>query len=516
MKFSVPIKGSQAWSYWLSLISVYLITLSFRGFLFASNDVVDVMAYSLFLRDDSLFPFDFYIQNISASIPNERIVFAGLIALMGDSVHWLSFVLHFLSGLFLFAGIYKIASLFIQTEGLRWFVVLLLTGPLYGYGPGDCELYYNMFISSFLAKSIGVWALYFVLTGKFDRSYYLLIFVTLIHPTVGAQLFLLTFGTSLWTGYKNKTLPGARAFVWYLLTAGIWIAWLEYHLFRARLPEGISLWEIFGFRLAHHFLPSYFDLADWIPGIILTGISGYYFVRKNHENATLITGWILLGMMLYTLFTEVYPIGLFLSTQWFKTYSWLELIGVVAFIAILEKWIGSWPVFLTVKKLIPGLWWLLALVFTVAIHIPGNYLSAKEHEFLYLNKGNAEKDMALKTREHTRDDALIIVPMEFTGFKYYSRRSLYIDYKSVVHRKDALGEWYKRIGEIYGLGMDNRRAEENLYETGVRNYKALGVADFERFKSMGITHIVMYSDRSLPLPLITANEQYRLYSLADW
>ena len=500
-------------SFALSLVSVYLILLAFKGFLFASNDLVDVMSYSKYLNNTALYPHDFYVQNIASTLPNERIIFAGLLALMGKSISWMTLLLHVISSLFLFTGIYRIAALFIQSPLLRWISILLLFIPLYGIGPGDCELHYNMFIASLLAKSIGIWALYRLFKADLNWAYILLIPTTFIHPTVGAQLFLLFLGVHIYTMVIHKRKKGLIGIVLFLLCAGVWLILLQLHAFEKEVASTALLFEIFEFRLAHHFFPEYFGLKNVGIGILFALASLYYFIYRKKEIPGVFIALSITGMAIYSLSMSYLPLELILSSQWFKSYIWVEMLAVIALISWIEK-----PLLrLNIRKwfdqiAIPTLW-LTAIILAVMMHIPGNYFSNKSHDLFYQKEMSAEAEIALSAKDKTPNDATFIVPMHFTEFKYFSERSLYIDYKSVVHRKDALPLWYTRIQDVYQIDISDRQEGLELYNQGKINYSTLDLDEIEALKAKGIDYIVTYSTVSYPLDIISSNEEYIIYKL---
>lgn len=51
---------------------------------------------------------------------------------------------------------------------------------------------------------------------------------------------------------------------------------------------------------------------------------------------------------------------------------------------------------------------------------------------------SVEKDIGLDEKNLTGNDAVFIYPVDFTGFKVYSERSTFIDFKSGVHHKEVL------------------------------------------------------------------------------
>lgn len=494
------------------LLAIYLIVLAFRGFLFASNDVVDVMAYARYLQNHALYPRDFYIQHLAHTLPNERIVFSLFLALLGSTLYWSTLILHALSSLLLLAGIHRIARLFIHTDLFAWIVPLILFGPLYHRGVGDCELYYNMFIASLLAKSIAIWSLYYYLNGRYSPAYYLLIPVTLVHPTVGAQLFLVFIAVQALQFILFRRKWKSMGLLIYLFTGLVWLFLLQYRVFESASLSTGELLEIFEFRLAHHFIPAYFEISDWLLALFFIVINLIYFWFKNHQAFWLIS-MLSLGMILYTLSIQYFPIEIILSSQWFKSYIWAELLGVIVLTRLIEKQVMARFSLDRIKTGFKALLVLFAFASVILMHLDANYFSSKRHDFFYKKALSSEADIGLKAKESTQIDALFIVPMEFTEFKYYSERSLYIDYKTVVHRKDALPEWYERVQKIYRIDVNDRRAGSNLYALGKERYRALTESDLQSLHTLGIDYFISYKDHELALEVIASNDDFIIYKL---
>lgn len=495
------------------LLSIYVIVVVFRGFLFASNDLVDVMSYAKFLSDPNLYPADFYIQNIQSTFPNERWIFSNLLSLTGENIQWLSFCFHACTTFFLFYGMYRISSLYIRQDFLRWLPILFITGPLYQTNPGACDIYYNMFISSLLAKSIGVWAIYYYLKGSSFRTFLLLIPATLIHPTVGAQLFIILAGTSV---IRWKMVHKGRFFtgiLLYFFTAGIYIAVLQWKM---NQNSGISpeqFFEIFEFRIAHHFFPSYFPIKTYLIASVLWSFSIVHFYRKKAWNLLTFQFITLAGMALYTVFTEIFQSSAILSTQWFKTSIWLQLIAVIALVGWIDN---GWEKRKNHRFYRIDFSWLIpiiAIVITGLMMAGQPYFSEKKHEFFFTKFYSDEAEIALQAKKRTPEDAVFITPVAFTEFKYFSERSLYIDYKSVVHRKDVLGEWYKRIGEIYGIDLQNRRDGDDLFAKAESNFKKINPERIEKLRRLGIQYMVSTVNKHLPYRKIASNKTFAIYDL---
>ena len=495
------------------LLAVYVILIAFHGFLFAANDVVDVMTYAKYLRNPELYPGDFYVQHISDHIPNERFIFSHFLALFGKGIAWASLLLHCLFSCLLFAGMYRISALYINKTALRWLGILILLIPLYHIGPGDCELYYNMFIASLMAKSIGIWSLYYFLKDKNDLAFLLLIPVVLIHPTVGAQLFLIFLAVSFILLLVKRQTKGWIGLLLFLISAGIWLFLLQFNLLDDESLSMLQLYEIFEFRLAHHFFPQYFSFVDWIAALMMLAFALLYFQKMDSEKSLLFILILILGMIIYTVSVIYLPNEINLSSQWFKNYIWLELFGVIALLALLEKNMAS------LVKLIPEQGFSIFLIVAglaagILIHIPGETISDRKYEFFYTDHQSDEKGIAERAKTLTPSSSTFIVPMHFTEFTFYSQRSVYINYKTVVHRKDALGEWYRRIQQVYRINILDRLQMKDLYQTGNVNYRNTSYYDLYMLSLEGVDHMIAFRSQEFPLlPLLYSNESYSIYAL---
>jgi len=498
-----------------NLILTYLLILAFKGFQYASGDLVEVLSYAKHIQNNILFNSDFYVSHIASEIPNERIIFSTLLSLMGSGLAYFPFVLHLIFTLFFLTGLYKVISIFVKTESLKWISILILLGPLYKFNLGGNEMYYNMFISSYTAKVFGIWAIYYFISFKRATSFILLIFATLLHPTVGSQLFII-FSSYLVLDRlfleKNKIkIFTFISIIFYLLINGIYI----YLLLNNNYKNGITdkeYFDIFEFRIPHHYFPQYFPLKSYLIETSLFIVGIYLMYKAKMKNLFLLSTIIILGIIVYIIGAMVVQKPLFLNTQWFKSTIWLELfslISIIAFVDNNEK----------ISKLKQDgrrvFYLYLAFTFLVWIMVVGgvSYFKQKPYQLFRGMNLSEEEKLGLEINKITKGSDLFIYPVEFTGFKIYSERNAYIDYKSVVHRRDAFGIWYSRINEIYGIDLNTRRSRKDMYRVAKKNYSQMNVDKIEFFKSAGIDYIVQYKDVDLNLPVIFENNYFKVYKI---
>jgi len=99
----------------LTLIAAYLLLLAWIGYSFGHGDTIELFPYAKWLNNNELYPKDFFIQNISASSINERIVLAYFFSWFGEGgMEVGSLLLHFLCCVFLLEGLFRIGKMFIR------------------------------------------------------------------------------------------------------------------------------------------------------------------------------------------------------------------------------------------------------------------------------------------------------------------------------------------------------------------------------------------------------------------
>ena len=499
--------------FWFYLIAVYLLILSFRGFEFASGDMVEVINYAKHILNSELFVNDFYVSHISEVIPNERYVFSGLLKLFIGDYNWMIFVIHSILTLLMLMGLFNIISLYIRQKSFVWLTVLILFGPLYKINLGGNELYYNMLISSFVAKVFGVWSIYFYLKEKRSTAIILILFSTLVHPTVGTQLFIIVIVSMLLSFFFNKQYVLNKkeliSVTLYLLIAGGYI----YVLLKAVRDYGIdkdAYFEIFEFRVPHHFFPTYFPLKYYIFELGLYGLGIVFMLKYKMYDFIKFSLVIFFGAIVYLTGVYLLKIPFVLNTQWFKTTIWLELISLIAVMKYFEEKIKlkRWQektVFYSIIILCLGVWIMI---------IGGNdYFAQKPYQFSENIDLNAEEQLGKEVKKLTKKEDLFIWPIEFSGFKYYAERAAFVDYKSVVHRGTVLNKWYSRIKKVYGIDIETRRKYKDIKKSARENYKEMSIEKITQFRTLGVDYIVQYADVNLDLPLIAENKKYKIYKL---
>ena len=504
-----------SWKQLAPLLPIYGIILAINGYVFGADDQVEVLPYALFLANPDLYPSDFYVQYISQAIPNERYFFSKFLSLSGAALPLLCALLHLICSLSLLSGWYRIGHLFIRSAVLKWGLLLMIfLPPFYGINLGGNELYYNTFIPSLLAKAIGVWALFYFLKRDYTWSLVFLVWCTFFHPVAGAQLFLLLGGVLGFEKIRGQSRLSWKKisvlFLGFMLSAGAWLVFLKANFDKGSIDSSL-LFDILEFRVPHHYFPSYFPLKYFLILIPLFAFGLFYFWKKERRLFTFFT-LALMGCGIYTVGVEVLESSTLLTTQWFKSTIWLKALSFVAVLAWLETSFSFLQknTFLQIGKI--GLS-LLTLIAITGMLSPFSIFQNKTYHFFWTAKQDPIVDIALQAKAASPIDAVFVIPMQETAFKFHSQRSCYIDYKTVVHRKDALPVWYQRVQEIYGIGIQNRRKQEALSTLANTHFTSRDTEEWKKISQGKFQFLLTSAQETLDFPLLVENNVYKIYRL---
>jgi hypothetical protein len=108
-----------------------------------------------------------------------------------------------------------------------------------------------------------------------------------------------------------------------------------------------------------------------------------------------------------------------------------------------------------------------------------------------------------------------VVPFAANEFKFWSERSAFIEFKANVRNKQFVGEWYRRIGEVYGVDTTDPHLGFEKHWTADRVYRERANSEFcLQWKREGVSHILI--DEHLTNPLLTlldSNARYYIYKI---
>lgn len=494
-----------AWMDWIGAVLLYAAVLIYQGYQYGQGDQTQILP-SLYAQDHpGAYAGDQYVQYYLHSGFNERTIFHFLFRFLGYDLPIVVWLWHLVLSVILILAWAKIASFFIKSKGFQWLTVGMILIIGFHTSTGSNEIYYNSLIPSLAAKAVASWAIIYWLTARFAGWGLLLILATLLQPLVGLQLFLLTsvaHFADLVVHRKVKLFPWRESLMYVAIAIP-----LVYLLLRHNGTDGDqkTFFDIIHFRLAHHFFASSFGILNLLAGLFFAVIAIYKMKQRLRAMMILIV----LGCMVYEFGVEFKHIPAFLYTQWWKTTIWLEAFAFVALGAFFEKnihrqkWITRFPL------VIP-----LCLLLVVGIYRFSGIRPLKPDYMLpWTTTKSDEVDIALQASKTTPENAVFIAPIEFTAFRWYSKRSLYIDYKAMIHQEAFLKEWYKRLKEIYQYSEKEEEAGFDLHNFSYYLLDEPSPLSYEFWKKLGITHIISTNPKIKDLKLIAKNGRYAIYQL---
>ncbi len=494
----------------LEVAITYIFVILAHGYIYGHRDMIEITPYVKYLLNPELFPNDFFIQNLVERFPNERYAFVHFLKIFGAPNPWIYWGLHLSFSFLMISGFLNMAELFIKEKKLVYFAAFLAFIVLYPYNLGGNNLYNNMLTPGFVASSIGIWSLYYLVRAYDHRSILLLIPATFIHPLVGLQLFIIytgVFAVRLITKQffrKSKSL--ILSMLAYILTAGVWMYWLFQTFSKGQIADE-TFFEIIQFRLAHHFIPSAFGGGNYallIPMFLI----GWHLNLKRNARLFWVFNIVLLGLIVYSIAVEGFHASFFISTQWFKTTMWLKILASIAIVFVGNQavmlWASKW------KSKLVTLGMVLLGVAGIFLGLKFNQRHADTRDFPWTGIYTDAQKIAIKAKESTPADALFLTPPNFTYLKHYGERSTYVDYKAIVHHKTAMQEWYRRVKQVFQFDGSAKNSLERLNIASLPT----DLAAIQKYQSLGITHLI--TEQSIDSgKLLDQAGKYYLYEIKE-
>lgn len=493
---------------WLDILTallLYAIVLVYQGYQYGQGDQSQILP-CLYAQDHpGTYVDDHYVSSYLDAKVNERTIFHFLFRFLGYSQPWLVWTWHLALSVSLFLAWLKIASLGVNHKVYQFLAVASIFLIGYLSSVGSNELYYNMLIPSLAAKSLASWALYFWLKEKYTPWIVLLVIAGYLQPLVGLQLFIITVLSSVVQFViqkKSKAIPW-RLITIYLIYTVPWLYLLSRN--NGSTDDPAAFMDIMEFRLSHHFFPDAFGWIHILVFCILAIITiRFYKMRLKWFILT-----ILLGCIVYTIGIESFRHPLALYTQWWKSTIWLEAFAFIAVFVTLEKGSPKPKIFTKFTMVVP----IIILLSVCVYRFSGWFGDKPEYMLPWSTIQSDEVDVSLKADTLTPANAVFIVPVGFSAFRWYSKRSLYVDYKALFHQDKFLREWYLRIENIYAYGLKEKQAgfDINVFSTSLLEEPSMISTDY--WRKLGITHILSTSPDIKTLNKLYSNKTYSIYSL---
>ena len=491
------------------------------GYRYGTGDQVELLPYVLYLHDHALYPHDFFIQGLSASVPNERTIMAHLTLPFVNHLEIFSFLMQLFSTVLLVMGLQQLAFRFIHNKYLAWFAILMAMIPLNDFTLGNVELYSECFQASGLAVAIIVWAINLFLDRKFIVASVLMSIATFMQLLEGLDvmivlsmimLFMLVIKQIEW-----KTFVYFVAI--YFCTAGVYLVMILINKMGA-VPGGAAISNaglfkiVFQFRHPHHFIFASFPLFKMFVFFALTLCALIFYSGHSSKMFDFVLIG-LFGVIVYAFAVDDFHNVFIGNFQFYKVTIWMKFLGVVAVVGMAEEfYLSKWhlPDLIKYEKIgLVGLAlvsWLVIIKFNehLPYHVPFQLFSMKENDDMIT--------ICEKIKQTTPPDAVFIQPFDNTELKFYGQRSSFVEFKANVKHKSFVEEWYRRIQIVYGISASDAQQGFKLQDKADANYYTPNLWQFNRKAGYGITHILVKKDYKPPYgSLILSNNTYAVYKL---
>lgn len=524
------------------------------GYRYGTGDQVELLPYTLFLHNPALYPHDFFIHGLNASVPNERTVMAWLLLPFVNHLEVFCFLFQFFSTIFLVMGLERLAAKFINNRYLVWLAVLTALIPLNDFAMGNVELYSECLQASSVATAIVVWALNFFLEEQFVYASLLLSIASIIQLLEGldvmmvlsALLFLsfLRHRVPIAIGTASEAIPpplqviaprrgGARAkqshsikaqtlisfITIYALTAGIYLVWVFAVKTGSQTADckplaNAELFKVlFQFRHPHHFILAHFPKLKMIVFFILCAFALRFYKMRSH---TLFSFFVIciIGLGIYAVATDVFHFIFLANFQFYKVTQWMKFLGVVAVIGLIEPIMVSryaWFRICADKAalvIVSVFSWLIIIFFNqhLPYHVPYQLFGMKEKDDMI--------NICQQVRDSTPPDAVFIQPFDNTELKFYAQRSSFVEFKANVRHKCFVGEWYRRVQLVFNVSAGDSAKGFNLQQQADAHYYDLSLHELAILRREGVTHMLVKKDmHPHEGSLILSNGTYAVYKL---
>ena len=458
---------------WILPLVMYGLLIFAHGYVYGYGDQMDFMPYALQIQGTVGYENDFYINCIKGHL-NERWFIAHALAGIPERAWPLLFIaLHFLASLVLIQGMLKFCKYAGLVLWAQWAVIGTCLVLLYHRNLGGNELYYNMVTPSLLAKSIGIWSLWYASQQAKWRAAWCCIIATYIHPVAGAQVFLL-----------SMILIGNSGRILFILTTLTFVLpyLLPLYFQLDQVTENVSLAEVMQLRNPHHFMPSHFGWSNirLLSPLYLFGTALAYKLDRPLFN---IMAFIIAGCLMYVLLLGINP-ELSYKTQWFKSTIWLKFFSLLIIARWLNQRIRDYPKlsFLHHPILVIGIF-MAVLVMVIRHSRFASYTFPR-------TPPTADQLVAREAKSVSQPEDVFLVPANFTAFKYYSRRSTWVDWKAIPHQSTCLSLWADKIKLAYGLNTGYQGDLNTIYSQSNRYLGELSPEGKLHLKSLGVTYLI--------------------------
>jgi hypothetical protein len=494
------------------------------GYRFGTGDHVEYLPYVLYLQNHSLYIHDFFVQGLAEKVPNERTIVAGFFTLFGSHLEIACLIVHFVFTVLLITGLQKLGELITGNIAIARVAIVINLLLFFNHALGDVELYSDAVQASSISTAVIAFALYHFFKRNFLWATVLMSIASIIHPVEGLTVFMVMASAMMVYCFKLGICEKEvliKSFAFYASTAGIFIALLVWGKMDgvtvlSKQFDSYSFYRIYYvFRHAHHFVFTYQSLADILLFIAFITASLAFGFSSNRAFFWF-SLFSVLGLLCYVIATDYLHLVDIANLQFYKVTQWTKFFGVLIFSKFILRFLQPWskPVFSPKMSNVLALAAAISLLAVICIkpHMVG--LRKADYQ---LGRNWKENDdaiaIAIMVDKQVGKDAVFIQPFSCTELKFFGRASSYVDWKAFVKNRTRIGEWYRRIGLVYGISIDDKEKGFGLTQKAEANFFNLKKETAARLKNEGVTHILTSNKQMAFGKLLFQNRTYAVYQL---
>lgn len=490
------------------------------GYRFGTGDHVEYLPYVLYLQDHSLYANDFFVQSLSAKVPNERSIVCEFLSLFGNHLEGICFLLQFISTVFLIIGLQKLGEVIIGNISVARIAILVNFFLLFDRGLGNVELYSDAVQASSMSVAIIAFALYYFFKNRFIVSAVLISIASILHPVEGLTVYMVLWATLFTIIFFSKSenrITLTKFTGIYFLSAGIFIAiLLREKLDGTSLPSETFFRIYHEFRHAHHYVFSYMPMLEKVLFVFFIAVL-LYFGSTGNRKILWFGIFSAVGTLVYIICSDTLHIPQITNLQFYKVSQWVKFMAVLVLVKVICNfltkknaftWKASFNLFLASVVAVSAL---LMIVFKP---------SFTERAGIFHQYGNDWKrkedivEISLQIDKHIRKESVFIQPFKCTELKYFGRVSSWVDWKAFVKDESKIKEWYNRVQMVYGISLADKEKGFALEMKANNYFYHLPQAQLEVLKQKGVTHILTRKEFP-PIKgiLLLSNNTYAVYQL---
>ncbi len=466
----------------------------------------------------------------------------------------LLFIFYFISIYFFFLGFYHIAKIITDKDDIAYLSLFLLLFSKQSFAL--VETITTSFYNRTPVLPILIFSIYYFLKKEYYLSYILSGVGFLIHPMSAFYVVSIIFVASL---FEIKNI-GLKKFimsilVFTIISSPIFIFWFLNKVNIPFFPDNNWL-ELLRLRSSHHIFPLSWDKRLFIQGffiIIAFSLSLKYKPEMRiYRNLLIFFISILIFCITGTIFTEFIPLTPILMIQLYRSFIYLIYFSIIMvsnfyYNAIYKEknYLGKIAnLFLIFLLLFDSKNWEIGFLLMITLSAFVILSEIKKRKELLLRKTNLIilsfviivsfyslivntdsekefwwkdwKDVQVWARKNTNINDVFIVPPHLWGFRVYSERSIYTDWKdgTMLNFNPYFGyEWIRRMKN---LGFEDK---DNM----VQDYKELNEEGFlkiseEIFKwknNPEAVYIVVNKGRSLGFREVYKNNLFTIFEIKN-